>query len=385
MDAVTNVQAAPTFHSIYLEAPAKRSERLPELDGLRGIAILQVVLWHYALLEPLHGSFVYYVLKLLRLSWSGVDLFFVLSGFLIGGILLDARESPNYFKTFYIRRFCRIFPLYYLVVAVLLAGQTFFASSPVFKGTFHWPVYAAYLQNFWSAATGSLGPAFLAVTWSLAVEEQFYLSLPMLIRITSAKILPWILTGIVVLTPLIRTYVFDHYGGGVACYVLPFCRTDSLCLGVLGALLVRSPVAMKAAEQSRRVINLLFCVVSAGVIWFLFEHPSPMTKVMSGAGYTLLAIFYWMVLLKGILQPDGVIARILRLRALQQLGILAYGVYLFHQPVMMICNGNTPPQFATLSAYSTVALAFVLTIVLAKISWHFFEKPIIHIGHRFRY
>jgi peptidoglycan/LPS O-acetylase OafA/YrhL len=336
------------------------------------------------LLEPVHGSPLYYVFKLLRLSWSGVDLFFVLSGFLIGGILLDARESPNYFKTFYIRRFCRIFPLYYLVVGILAIGQTFFVSNPLFVGTFHWPVYAAYLQNFWSAATGSLGPAFLAVTWSLAVEEQFYLTLPLLIRVTASKALPWILAGIVILTPLIRIYILDHYGN-IAAYVLLFCRTDSLCLGVLGALLVRSPDAMNAVEKSRRVINLLFFVVAAGVVWFLLKHPSPMTKVMSQAGYTLLAIFYWLVLLKGVLQPDGVIARILRLRALQELGILAYGVYLFHEPVRMICNGDRPPQFATLSAYSTVLLAFVLTIVLAKISWHFFEKPIIRIGHRFKY
>src|SRR5262249_21931014 len=141
-------------------------------------------------------------------------------------------------------------------------------------------------------------------------------------------------------------------------YVLLFCRTDSLCLGVLGALLVRSPDAMNAAEQSRRAINLLFCVVAAGVVWFLLKHPSPMTKVMSQAGYTLLAIFYWIVLLKGVLQPDGAIARILRLRVLQELGILAYGVYLFHQPVLMICNGDRPPQFATLSAYATIGLAF---------------------------
>src|SRR6266446_4286628 len=98
-------------------APERKSSlRVPELDGLRGIAILLVIVWHYAVelfaREP--GSTAAYGLAVLRLSWSGVDLFFVLSGFLIGGILIDNRGARNYFRVFYFRRVCRIVPLYYL-------------------------------------------------------------------------------------------------------------------------------------------------------------------------------------------------------------------------------------------------------------------------------
>jgi peptidoglycan/LPS O-acetylase OafA/YrhL len=98
------------------------ASRLPELDGVRGIAILMVLVWHYAVYEfqPEPGSIGAYALACLRLSWSGVDLFFVLSGFLIGGILIDNQQSNNYFKVFYVRRVCRIFPLYFFLASFIL-------------------------------------------------------------------------------------------------------------------------------------------------------------------------------------------------------------------------------------------------------------------------
>ena len=102
------------------------SQRIIELDGLRGIGILMVVIYHYFVVH-LAGrtSIIEYIASAFFLTWTGVDLFFVLSGFLIGSILMDHKESPNYFRTFYIRRICRIFPLYYTWI-LILGGLTLF-------------------------------------------------------------------------------------------------------------------------------------------------------------------------------------------------------------------------------------------------------------------
>ena len=158
------------------------AKRIPVLDGIRGIAILQVLIWHYSgALHPKLGSAASYGLRLLYLTWSGVDLFFVLSGFLIGGILLDHRGSANYFEVFYVRRFWRIIPIY---IVMLLIGH-------VLSGLGHldpdrtgnlialsW--YATFTQNVWMSIHSSWS-LWLAQTWSLAIEEQFYVLLPVTI------------------------------------------------------------------------------------------------------------------------------------------------------------------------------------------------------------
>ena len=158
---------------------------------MRGIAILLVVVWHYvgAPLQAVPGPVALAGFRSLRLAWSGVDLFFVLSGFLIGGILLDQRASPGYFKAFYARRFCRIFPVYFLWLGLffaLLALAPGFTSSPAFRHLFDKPLpawsYATFTQNLVIARWETFGPDWLAITWSLAIEEQFYLLLPLMVR-----------------------------------------------------------------------------------------------------------------------------------------------------------------------------------------------------------
>ena len=143
-----------------------------ELDGIRGLAIAMVLLWHYVhdSAHPVEGTIIYYAVALLRLFWSGVDLFFVMSGLLIGGILLDAKHCKGFFRTFYSRRFCRIVPLYALwlsilgIVAVLFAkpGQIF---APEVIPLWSYPLF---IQNIWMAVHQSFGPAWLAPLWSLS-------------------------------------------------------------------------------------------------------------------------------------------------------------------------------------------------------------------------
>jgi peptidoglycan/LPS O-acetylase OafA/YrhL len=157
-----------------MESPFSKA-RIPELDGLRGLAILIVIAFHYV--EPLHTTAqgtLRHVLAPVRMGWIGIHLFFVLSGFLIASILMATRDSPTFFRTFYIRRFYRILPLYLVVVAGCYVVHHLFVRTP---GP---PLYQflTFTQNFWMAAKGQFGIGLLSVTWSLAVEEQFYALLP---------------------------------------------------------------------------------------------------------------------------------------------------------------------------------------------------------------
>lgn len=162
-----------------LQAAAPRPDnRIPELDGLRGLAILLVVLLHYVK-DGVTGTGIWYSLGLapLRLAGTGVDLFFVLSGFLIGGILLDVKTTDTYYRTFYLRRFHRILPVYFLWLLLFACGLAL--ADPRVKGMFNQALpiwsYPLFLQNFAMAVQGTFGAQWLMVTWSLAVEEQFYL------------------------------------------------------------------------------------------------------------------------------------------------------------------------------------------------------------------
>ncbi len=172
---VSSITTAPVV-DLHL---ANSSRRIPELDGLRGLAILMVVSLHYTMFTgrgPEHTVFA----KLVRgfgFGWAGVDLFFVLSGFLIGGILLEAKNSDRYFKTFYARRIYRIFPLYYfwlLLYLVFLLGGIVLAKWPQMfrvEDLLRFPRYLFFLQNLFSQNSG-VELTWLAPTRSLAVEEQ---------------------------------------------------------------------------------------------------------------------------------------------------------------------------------------------------------------------
>ncbi len=240
--------------------------RIRELDGLRGVAIGMVVLFHFfqntMAFQP--GSVFSYVQAGLRLSWTGVDLFFVLSGFLIGGILLDSRESTNYYSVFYKRRFFRIVPIY-LVTLVLGAALVSLKLGPT-SGPLQWlttegaPWYAylTFTQNFWMAHAGSVGSNGLAMTWSLAVEEQFYLTVPLYIRALSRRWLARFLVIGICSAPLLRSLLL-HFGSdsSIGIYTMMLCRADALLLGVLAAVLLRNE-RWKERIRERRLCFLHF-------------------------------------------------------------------------------------------------------------------------------
>src|SRR5882762_114777 len=220
--------------------PLNLSGRIPELDGIRGIAIGMVLIAHFFLVVSRPGSPLAYALVPLRLDWSGVDLFFVLSGFLIGGILLDNREATNYFRVFYTRRFFRILPAYFRCVSVVYLLMRLIESGTITRLSFlssinvlPWAPHLPFLQNLWLAATNA--GVILVITWSLAIEEQFYLTLPLLVRFLSPKRLLTLVCVVIVAAPLLRlTLTLMWPGHPWAAFALLPCRADSLMLGVLG-------------------------------------------------------------------------------------------------------------------------------------------------------
>jgi peptidoglycan/LPS O-acetylase OafA/YrhL len=408
--------------------PLDSNRRIPELDGLRGVAILLVLFFHYFASSPLLPR---YVSAFGRLSWSGVDLFFVLSGFLLGGILLDAKTSPQYFKTFYARRAYRILPVYGLTLILfwILAAVWKVSSNNVslqwlFSGSFPWYIYATLTQNFAMTLGGTLGPAWLGPTWSLAVEEQFYLTLPLMIRYLSRRRLPFVLGSIIIAAPVCRALLRLFYANGIfGAFVLMPCRADSLMLGVAGALVLKSDRGLEFLVRRKRLIYGVETLLLAGMVWMARKETSvareaQLTQVIAGSpqmvahslsnlghiwflfriygrtaisslDYTWIALFYLGLLLIALTQRQSLLSRGLRNRWLMATGIIAYGTYLFHQGVLGLyyglARGGRLPVILNLSDLGLTVIALVTTLALAKVSWVYFEMPLVKRAHKYGY
>ena len=377
----------------------RSAKRIPELDGLRGLAILLVLIWHYGFdANSAEGHrWLFYLKDACSLFWSGVDLFFVLSGFLIGGILLDARNSPNYFKTFYTRRVFRIIPIYTVVVGVFYLGLVagipgrLTGSAWLFGPTVPWYAYATFTQNIRYAIGEPASPTWLGVTWSLAVEEQFYLILPAVVWFVSRRRLPYVLGGAILAAPLLRLFLNLNYSHGkLASFNLMPCRADALLLGVVGALVVRRQSIWESLKNQRQGLLSAWIVLLAGLpVFILFKQTdSVLSFWMSTVGFSWLALFYLGLLLLALLYSDGWLGRILRTSWLKALGTISYGVYLIHWGVLGLIFAifrSRSPWAETPAERGLVLLALAFTIAIASLSWTVFEKPLLKIGHSMKY
>jgi len=369
------------------------SGRIPELDGLRGLAILLVVLWHYVAI-PLTtntASLGTFAARLLRLSWSGVDLFFVLSGFLIGGILLDHRDAPRYFRVFYLRRACRILPLYaawLLLFFSLPRLVPMMTHAPGISQLFARPLpswsYLTLTQNFAMARRGEFGAAWLAPTWSLAIEEHFYLVLPITIRFLPSRSIPPVFLGAGLAGLLSRLVAGPERFFAV--YVLTPLHFDSLLGGMLCAFALREPFYRHHLLRARRLLYGLLLVILAILLSLsLFRHYG-----FEGSPYlfSILAVFYCAVLILAVTEGRGPVASLTRRRWLRELGIVAYGVYLSHLAILLLAHGlilGKSPSLATGAEILTTVAAGIACFALAFLSWRAFERPFVSWARRFDY
>lgn len=370
--------------------------RIPELDGLRGIAIGMVLICHYLQfdLNARHGSLTAYLVGLTGLSWSGVDLFFILSGFLIGGILLDARDSPNYFRVFYTRRFFRIVPIYAVVLllfpitAMLVSPATFRSVAWLFDKPMPWVSYATFTQNFWMARQNVEGAVWLAPTWSLAVEEQFYLTLPVLIALLPRRKLVTVLLAVICGATLMRIALVSVWRPNVMAEltVMP-CRADALMLGVLAAVALRDPHWRRHIARNQKRFYWIFAILALGVAFLGRFAPGISFPLMRSVGFTWLALFYVSLLLFSLMWPKSWLSRSLRNRCLMGLGSIAYGVYLIHEPIRGLVSAATGhvPAIREWSDLVYMVGALAITLTVAWFSWTYFEKPLVRFGHRWQY
>ena len=372
---------AATFHERYI----------PALDGIRGIAILAVLLHHARyLLNPAFGV-EQGLIKLLELGWCGVGLFFVLSGFLITGILLDTRSSPNYFHTFYARRFLRIFPLYYGFLAATFVGSHYlhrmFAMPDPLSNISPW-WYLAYLQNL-RPVTTLLDP-YLGALWSLAVEEQFYLVWPLLVLLLNRKALTAVCVCLIPLSLIIRFH-YSGVGGAQSTFVNTFtpASLDQLAAGALLAIALRDPVWRDRAARLARPLTLAsaawFCILAARSR-SLFEY----APLIQSWGITALTLAFAGLISVAITSPDGALSRLLQLPALRFTGKISYSLYVLHPVVFAVAIPAlaavpvTAPLDLALSL-EKIVLVLLASLVVAAASWFYFEKPILELKKYFPY
>jgi peptidoglycan/LPS O-acetylase OafA/YrhL len=361
------------------------SGRIPELDGLRGLAILLVLICHYGAdaVPVIRGSWQYYSVAMLKLTWTGVDLFFVLSGFLIGGILYDAKSSRNYFTTFYLRRIHRIFPLYFIWLALFVLGvylvgphgpaplRTLFNSDrPLWS-------YFLFLQNFFMSK--GFGPNWVAMTWSLAVEEQFYLLLPLLVRNLTYRGITILAMAAILGAPVVRISLWcsgnQYYGP----YTLLPSRADALAFGLLVAMVCRNKHAWEWLASRRKHLYWALALLACG-----FPFLQKYQRYLYTVGLTWIAGFYAVLLLLILVTPGWIEIALFRGRALMKLGILAYAVYIFHQGINGLFHFfifGSVPAIHSWSTLSVTLLSLITVILLASLSWRFIEKPLIRQAH----
>jgi peptidoglycan/LPS O-acetylase OafA/YrhL len=368
--------------------PVRPDRRIPELDGVRGIAILLVLVWHYLQnqLRPETGTPLAYFKQAIGFTWSGVDLFFVLSGFLIAGILLDKRDAPNYFRAFYARRICRIFPLYYINLGIFLMLAVFgIGHNPVLErlvaedGVPFWS-YVTYVQNIVMGINNADGPGWLTVTWSLAIEEQFYLFFPLLIRYAPRTWLPGVFIWFTVMAVYLRFTM-----PGLSAYINTPWRADSLMMGALLAYFMRSPGFIELARRCLPVILLIMLALVTGI-----GHATINRQFQLGGALTHLtfAVAYALLILVVLLNSNTQLTGIFRSRWLTWLGSISYGVYLLHTGISSLTHGlfdHARPQITSWSDASVTLLALCITLSVAHFSFTRLERSIIRFGHSVKY
>lgn len=342
---------------------AGSDHRIPELDGLRATAILVVVAWHYLGMQGGPDTFGWQVLAFGR---AGVDLFFALSGFLITRILLKHTDATNYFSAFYGRRCFRILPIYGAVVGLWLLTKI----GRMNDGDLPWWSYIIGVQNFFMAARQSYGAYSLSGTWSLAVEEQFYLVFPMIVLITPRKYFLPLLLSLIILCPIGRAICYsldDRFGY----YVLMPLRADILAVGAIVAWFEYSPPGprVKAMFRATFWVTLLLMpaavfAVGQNVSWAYWVH-------------TYLVAFCGSALFMTVQNKGARELAFLRTGAAAFFARISYALYLVHGIVFANING----AFRNLPEL-VVILSFAISVLICMASYRFLEKPIIELGHR---
>jgi peptidoglycan/LPS O-acetylase OafA/YrhL len=361
-------------------AGPRLTSHLAGLDGVRGLAVLLVMAVHFVGGSTAHTLWQRVVVKAASYGWVGVDLFFVLSGFLITGLLIEAKGSPRYFRNFYARRTLRIFPLYYFVLACLFLILPLLTTlSPLLEtARLHQIWLWTYTSNFFIAATSSWDTLnYVSHFWSLAIEEQFYLGLPVLLLWIFRRRFGPFAAVMLLVPPLLRCLCLAT--GWRSPWDFTPCRLDAPFWGVLAAVLVRDARGSALMLKHRRALRW-----TAGAGLLGVAALSQLALVPGGAnlvlaiGLSLIAMTFTVALISVLLSPEAAAAaRLVRWPPLRWAGKHSYFLYLFH---LIIVRLIPIPQLPLRLAVSTCAL-----VLLAAISRRWLELPFLNLGAAVEY
>ena len=360
---------------------------IPELDGLRAVGMAIVLLNHTWSQDM---SILIWHLKLK--AWIAMDSFFVLSGFLIAGILLDTRSNPDYYRSYYIRRSLRIFPLYYCVISFLTLVAVFWHGGTPYRllvaewGSPAW--FFVYLGNFRAATAGCWPtvPGFIPL-WSLQIEEQFYLVFPFIVRHLRLETLWRALWVMVFLSLVARVglFLWNPHNPYLQLVLLP-CHMEGLALGVLIAIRFRRGPWQVAKGRLTALTVVLLAATVIGSAWSNAskspeEWATPFNRTV---GYSLSSVACACLLLWLIHFRGSKWTRLLRIRPVQFLGKISYGIYLFHMPVWTagyaVCHALG--WSLLYESFPGVAAVTALSILCASASWYLLERPLLRLKDR---
>jgi peptidoglycan/LPS O-acetylase OafA/YrhL len=384
------MRARPGLTSSGIDQPAEK--HILALDGIRGLAILLVLYHHLFWSNPNTGNPIFDFLNAIRASaFIGVNLFFALSGFLITGILLDTVNSPNFFKTFYVRRMLRIFPLYYglLIVLLLLTRPLHF----VWNGWQYF--YLTYSTNFalWPRGPLLLQPFSIDHLWSLQVEEQFYLIWPLILyRVRSLRSLIRMSIVACIATLLIRIILVaerPYLNNVYLPYSSTFSCVDNLLFGCCLCALLRTTLRQRVLHFAPRIFAI--CVLVLTVAAIPNRGLDWKTSIfVPTVGFSLIGISC-AALIAMSLEPGSRTKQIFSHPILRFFGNYSYGLYVFHYPLGCLLNQPVRDYVdahfhrKVLGVIAGAIVVLVATTLAALLSYHFYETPFLKLKKYFTY
>ena len=366
-------------------------KRLPALDGLRGIAILAVFFYHYAggLPDRVPSGPLHALGMVFAFGWSGVDLFFVLSGFLITGILFDTQNDPRYYLNFYVRRVLRIFPPFYVLALIFLL------LTPVLGAHWRW-LHLSYLL-YLGFPFALIWPSLMQISplvltnhlWSLCAEEQFYLIWPwMIARLRNSAAILRACAAAGILAFLFRIFVCTSHWLSIGwTHDFLVSRMDTLALGAAIAILVRGPLQEYVLKWAPATFGLAAGgVVAMCVARHTVNHFDP---VLATIGFSVIALAYGALLLLA-LRPGSWVEWFLSLKVLRVFGKYSYAMYLYDLPLTVLLSPRREFFVNRMHSYAIGSVAFLvccllLNLLIAGASFHLIESPIMKLKSRFRY